>query len=317
MTALSKLEIFSPAKINLFLHITGKRTDGYHDLQTVFRLLDWGDCLNFEISHRTFDPCRPISDLNFPISLSSNVVVTAALTDNLISKAAITLINEIYNSSLILNMSLPERLPIIDIALQKVLPTGAGLGGGSSNAATTLLALNKLWDLNLTTDTLIDIGTKVGADVPVFILGQDAIAEGIGNRLTPIDLPHQHYLILNPHAHASTQSLFAHPHLCRDTPSLSLMEIKDATENYLTVLNAPFHNVFEPVVAKIVPEVAEALDYLNILKPVIGTTARMTGSGSSVFLPIPTDKLDTIKNYIKNIKIPPCHALLTQSLTKK
>lgn len=317
MTQVSSLSLFSPAKINLFLHITGKRSDGYHNLQTVFRLLDWGDQLHFTVSNQTYstdnfetdtlNKYQVPDDTNLPIRLTSNVPVTAHLTDNLITQAALALVSYLKQHSL------AKQLPIIDIHLHKTLPSGAGLGGGSSNAATTLLALNQLWHTNLDTQTLIDIGATVGADVPIFIFGEDAIAEGIGEVLTSISLPEQHYLLLNPNAHASTQALFAHPDLRRDMRALSHTTLIENKDDYLNTLTLPYTNVFEPVVTQMVNEVDDALNYLKSLERITQTTPRMTGSGSSVFLPIPTQNLDAIADYVEQVQ-PPCQYVFTKSL---
>ncbi len=311
MTSLHKLSLFSPAKINLFLHITGKRADGYHDLQTVFRLLNWGDTLHFQVSDKLFNPHQDFTDNTLPITLDSTISVTTNLCDNLITKAALALIHAVKANTQLFERI--DRLPVIDIKLDKVLPTGAGLGGGSSNAATTLLALNKLWGLNLTQQALIDIGRNVGADVPIFIMGQDAIAEGIGEKLTPLSLPPQHYLLLNPNAHASTQALFAHPDLRRDIPAMSVCDIEENSEGYLNQLYPPFSNVFEPVVTNLVPEVKQALTYLKKLESLTHSSARMTGTGSSVFLPIAETMTPQIQTYMTN-NPPPCHALISESL---
>lgn len=314
MTSLPKLSLFSPAKINLFLHITGKRADGYHDLQTVFRLLNWGDTLHFQVSDKQFNPHQDFADNALPITLDTKVAVTTDLSDNLITKAALALIHAVKSNTQLFEAV--DRLPVIDIKLDKVLPTGAGLGGGSSNAATTLLALNELWGLNLEQQALIDIGRSVGADVPIFILGQDAIAEGIGEKLTALSLPPQHYLLLNPNAHASTQALFAHPDLRRDIPAMSLYDIEENSEGYLDRLYPSFGNVFEPVVTSLVPEVSQALNYLRKLEPLTRSSARMTGTGSSVFLPIPEAITPQIQTYMMH-NPPPCHALITESLCDK
>lgn len=313
MTSLPQLSLFSPAKINLFLHITGKRADGYHDLQTVFRLLDWGDTLHFQVSEKQFNPKDDFESHQLPISLNSEVTVTADITDNLITKAALALIDAVKSDTQLFETL--ESLPVIDIKLDKVLPTGAGLGGGSSNAATTLLALNKLWGFNLEQQKLIEIGSRVGADVPIFILGKDAVAEGIGEKLTPLSLPLQHYLLLNPNAHASTQALFAHPELRRDTPTLSVSDIQGNSEGYLDRLYPPFSNVFEPVVTNLVPEVKQALAYLKKLESITNSSARMTGTGSSVFLPLPEAATPQIQTYMIN-NPPPCHAIITESLLR-
>ena len=279
----------SPAKINLFLHITGKRADGYHNLQTVFRLLDWGDYLHFLPSERidlddifTFDSDgnqQAISICKKLITIAGADSITVSLEDNLIFKAARALLLAAIGMQ-----KLPEYLQKVTITLDKHLPMGAGLGGGSSNAATTLLALNEIWQFNLSRDELIKIATTIGADVPIFIFGQDAIAMGIGEKLTAIDLPNQHYLILTPDAHVNTAKLFAHAELQRNIASLSVDTIKNKTDDYVQYLNMPYQNVFTPVVTALAPAVSEALIYLQSLES--QATARMTGSGSAVFLPL-------------------------------
>ena len=282
----------SPAKINLFLHITGKRADGYHDLQTVFRLLNWGDYLHFLVSDKvtfidsTLDIRHLCSQL---ITLAGADTITSSIEDNLIFKAASALLAAAIKSN-----KLHERLPQVSVTLDKHLPMGAGLGGGSSNAATTLMTLNQIWQLNFTQSELIKIGAKVGADVPIFIFGQDAIAMGIGEELTAIDLAEQQYLVLTPNAHVNTTELFAHPQLQRDITPLSSETIKNHSNDYAQHLNTPYHNVFTPVVTSLAPAVDEALQYLQGLESQALGTARMTGSGSAVFLPldasIATDK---------------------------
>lgn len=313
----------APAKINLFLHITGKRSDGYHELQTVFRLLDWGDTLHFfyprggrEISTALMVRANDLTDRlsheivdSGLIQLSNAETMTTAPTDNLIIKASSALIRYALQ-----NDQLPDTLPQLNIAVDKIIPMGAGLGGGSSNAATTLMALNELWRLNLSVEQLLEIAATVGADVPIFILHQDAIGEGIGEKLTPIALPAQRYLLLFPNAHISTAKLFSHPNLGRDCPSLSIEQITEDQHHYLWALDMPYHNVFETVVSELSFEVRDALAYLcqlafqwssnglakppsaplssidmSVMKaiPPAPLSPRMTGSGSTVFLPLP------------------------------
>lgn len=318
MTLIPQLSLFSPAKINLFLHIIGKREDGYHNLQTVFRLLDWGDTLDFYVTEKPFQLSEPISETYLPITLSCNVQLTDKLLDNLIVKAANGLINWVKNNIPLPASSLPssglESLPVIHIRLNKNLPTGAGLGGGSSNAATTLLALTKLWRLPIDQAALMEIGASIGADVPIFLFGKDAIAEGIGEVITPIELPKQNYLILNPNAHASTQALFAYPELKRDVIKLTHIEIIEQQSCFVSKLKTPFGNVFEPIVIKLVPEVRCALEYLIGLERITQSSARMTGTGSSVYLPIPSSKLNEIEHYIEHVHVPPCHWVITHSI---
>lgn len=274
----------SPAKINLFLHITGKRPDGYHNLQTVFRLIDLYDTINFTCTGQAIAN-------NLPVSLANAEQITDNLTDNLIVKAAIALL-AFVKSNQILNHSHIQQLPIVDIHLDKQIPMGAGLGGGSSNCATTLMTLNTIWQLGLSNQQLRAIGAKLGADVPIFIFGQDAVAEGIGEILTPIYLPQQRYLLLKPDAHINTASLFAHPLLKRDCASLSHDYLQTHSQDYTDILSPQFFNVFEPVVSALSATVDVSLQFLKILAQTTRTTPRMTGSGSCVFLPIP-DGIDS------------------------
>ena len=295
IAASSTITRLSPAKINLFLHITGKRADGYHNLQTVFRLLDWGDYLHFLIDSDvvidTSDNALEATNLCHQLlTLAGAEAITASVEDNLIFKAAHALL-----ASAIQSDSLPEQLAPVQITVDKHLPMGAGLGGGSSNAATTMLALNEIWQLDFTCAELIKIGAKVGADVPIFIFGQDAIAMGIGEELTAIDLPEQQYLILTPDAHVNTATLFAHSKLQRNIAPLSIETIQSQYADYVQTLTVPYYNVFTPVVKSLAPAVEEALHYLQGLEQQALGTARMTGSGSAVFLPldasVTTDKV--------------------------
>ena len=319
MTISKTITRLSPAKINLFLHIVGKRADGYHNLQTVFRLLNWGDYLHFlptaRIDISTFLAIN--SDVESQaVELSKKLItltgadsITDNVEENLIFKAAKALI-----SYVILNEKLPQSLQTVRITLDKHLPMGAGLGGGSSNAATTLLILNEIWQLNLSRNELIDIATTIGADVPIFIFGQDAIAMGIGEELTAIDLPDQHYLVLTPNAHVNTTELFAHPRLQRDITELSIETIKNQTNDYDQYLNTPYHNVFTPVVTSLAPAVDEALRYLRSLESQALGTARMTGSGSAVFLPLDASVATDKALLAKWINDAPCRGYVVESL---
>ena len=313
----------SPAKINLFLHIIGRRADGYHNLQTVFRLLNWGDYLHFlpmetlkfnrnllanypnypNYNQLVTDICRKL------IIITGADNITVSIEDNLIFKAAHALM--IAASAL---QKLPESLLKVTITLDKHLPMGAGLGGGSSNAATTLLALNEIWQFNLSRVELIKIGATIGADVPIFIYGQDAIAMGIGEALTPITLPNQHYLILTPDAHINTASLFTHADLRRDIAPLSIAEIKDNSDDYLQHLKSPYQNVFTPVVTSLAPAVEAALAYLQSLESQAQATARMTGSGSAVFLPLDASVVNNRALLAKWIADAPCPAYVVKNL---
>ena len=179
-----KFEVTSPCKLNLFLYITGKRSDGYHNLETLFVLLDHGDQMTFETSD-TKDEVNLLTDFGFPVE------------KNLIYKAAMLLKKE------------TNCKKGVNISIDKVLPQGGGLGGGSGNAATTLSVLNKLWNLNLPEDKLIKLGTFLGADVPIFIKGTTCFAKGIGEILEPVDIENKYYLVATPDCSVPTKVLFA------------------------------------------------------------------------------------------------------------
>ena len=233
----------APAKLNLILHITGRREDGYHLLQTVFQFIDFSDSLDFALRN------------DGVISRQSNWEGVAE-ADDLIVRAA---------KALQLESSCQQG---VDIHLEKKLSVGGGLGGGSSDAATTLVALNHLWDLGLSVDQLVDIGLKLGADVPVFVRGKAAWAEGIGEKLTPIDPRESWYLVIKPDCYISTVEVFNSSDLTRNTPPIRIRDF----------LRDGGHNDCESVVKNLYPEVAEALDWLGQL-----SDARMTGTGSCVF----------------------------------
>lgn len=236
----------APAKLNLFLHITGRRSDGYHELQTVFQFIDFCDELTFTL---TTTP---------EIRLQNNIAEIAQ-EDNLIYKAAAMLLP--YQAS----------TAGVEIAITKRIPMGGGLGGGSSDAATTLLALNQLWNCNLSQDQLASIGLKLGADVPVFIRGHAAWAEGVGDILVPVSPPEHWYLVAVPNIHVSTAKIFSHKRLTRDT---SKIKIAPAFEG-----NAQrYKNDCQAVVCEEHPEVQQALNLLMKFGNAI-----MTGTGACVF----------------------------------
>jgi 4-diphosphocytidyl-2-C-methyl-D-erythritol kinase len=237
----STLSVLSPAKLNLFLHITGRRKNGYHELQTVFQLLDWGDDLTFTPNNSAL------------ITLESNPI-DIPLEDNLIIRAA----------------RLLQRGDLgAHITVDKRIPTGAGLGGGSSNAASTLLALNHLWDLQLTREQLQTIGAGLGADVPVFVGARSAWAEGVGEILTPVELTQRWYLILVPDCHVSTAQIFSHRQLTRNT-----IPIKMAT-----FFEGESRNDCQQLVRHLYPQVDKALKMLNNFGE-----ARLTGTGACAFI---------------------------------
>lgn len=242
----------APAKINLFLHVVGRRDDGYHELQTVFRLLDFHDTLHI----------RSTSDGSIS-RVGSNSFV--AENDDLVIKAA-RLLQQHANCSL-----------GADIRIEKRIPIGGGLGGGSSDAATVLLALNSLWRLGLNRSELQQLGSKLGADVPVFIFGKNAWAEGIGDKLQAVDLEPRHYLIATPAVHVSTADIFTSKELTRNTnPTTIAAFSREAFSGQL--FNGKLHNDLESVVLKQYPVVAACMTWLSSFAP-----ARMSGSGASVF----------------------------------
>lgn len=235
----------APAKLNLFLHITGQRADGYHTLQTVFALLDFGDRLDFALADSL--------SLDAPPGLDND--------DNLVVRAARAL------------QKTSGHRHGAHITLHKRLPAGGGVGGGSSDAASTLLGLNLLWRLGLTRPELARIGLELGADVPVFVHGHSAWAEGVGEALTPVSLPAQHYLVLNPGVSVPTAQIFGDRQLTRDTPKSRLAAFLEPGSA------SHFGNDCEPVARRLFPAVADALDWLDEH----AGNARMTGTGACVF----------------------------------
>ncbi|MFD2168363.1 4-(cytidine 5'-diphospho)-2-C-methyl-D-erythritol kinase [Thalassotalea euphylliae] len=239
----NKITLPSPAKLNLFLHVNGQRDDGYHELQTLFQFLAYGDEISFTLN--SSGKIRLLTE-----------IPGVANDDNLIVKAA--------------NLLLPYRDNAVgvDIEITKILPMGGGLGGGSSNAATVLLALNTLWQLNLPTEQLADLGLSLGADVPIFVRGFAAFAEGVGEKLVPASPNECWYLISKPDCHISTQVVFQSEELPRNTPKIALKDIE----------NADTTNDCEVVVTKHYPEVANLMARLVEYAP-----SRMTGTGACVF----------------------------------
>lgn len=233
----------APAKINLFLHVTGRRADGYHLLQTVFQFLDLCDALDFEwrsdgrIRRRTEVPGVPEAQ---------DICVQAA-----------RLLRETTGVTAGVDMHIHKRIPM-----------GGGLGGGSSNAATTLWALNRLWNTGLNVDQLASLGLQLGADVPVFVRGRAAWAEGVGEILEPVELPQPWYLLIAPPVHVATAAVFSAPDLTRNCPPLKIRDLPDGVGA----------NVCEPVVRALFPDVARALDWLAQYTP-----SCMSGTGACVF----------------------------------
>lgn len=240
----------APAKLNLFLHVTGRRPDGYHSLQSVFQFLEIHDRLQFHVTgNGRISRDRPLAD----VSTEHDLTVRAA---RLLQESSATGQG-------------------VEIRLDKHLPLGGGLGGGSSDAATTLLALNYLWGLGYSLDRLADLGLQLGADVPVFVRGHSAWAEGVGERLTPIDPPEGWMLVLVPDAAVSTAEVFrAYDRDVHLTPASTPLRIRDFRAGQ-------GQNDLEPVVRRLYPEVDRALTWLGRFGE-----ARMTGSGACVFLPV-------------------------------
>lgn len=245
----------APAKINLFLHITGRRADGYHLLQTVFQFLDYGDTLTFAV--REDGAVNRVTEVA-GVPAASDLTVRAARQLQQLSGTSLG----------------------VDIGIDKRLPMGGGLGGGSSDAATTLVALNRLWRLGLCEDELAAIGLGLGADVPVFVRGRAAWAEGVGEKLTPLALPEPWFLVIIPPCHVSTAELFAAPELTRNVQSSKIPAFLSEPSS------EQWFNVFEPVVRQRYPDVDNALKWLAKFAP-----ARMSGSGACIFAPFDNEAL--------------------------
>ncbi len=251
----------APAKINLFLHITGRRADGYHELQTVFQLLDWGDTVYFRLRDdeqivrlNPIDGVLPEADLSFR---AANLLRQAARL-----KSADTLLKNLG----------------VDIRIEKIIPLGGGLGGGSSDAATTLVALNQLWQAKLSVDELAMLGLQLGADVPVFVREHSAFAQGIGDQICPISINQVRgdawFVIIQPKINVPTAQIFASPQLTRNT---SPVKMRDLVSGTLT------RNDLEPVARSLYPQVDQALNWLNQFGLRYGG-ARMSGSGACGFI---------------------------------
>nr|WP_225780396.1 4-(cytidine 5'-diphospho)-2-C-methyl-D-erythritol kinase [Pseudomonas sp. Marseille-Q3773] len=242
------LTLPAPAKLNLWLHIIGRRADGYHELETVFQFLDHGDELSFAV--RDDGVIRLHTEIE-AVPHDSNLIVRAARM--LQAQSGTTL--------------------GADIWLTKVLPMGGGIGGGSSDAATTLLALAHLWQLDWDEDRLATLGLSLGADVPVFVRGHAAFAQGVGEQLTPVDPSEPWYVVLAPQVSVSTAEIFSHPQLTRDSLPLKMRPVPEGNSR----------NDCQPVVEQSYPEVRNALNSLGKF-----TEARLTGTGSCVFGAFPS-----------------------------
>ncbi|MEX5361186.1 4-(cytidine 5'-diphospho)-2-C-methyl-D-erythritol kinase [Pseudomonas guariconensis] len=245
---MATLTLPAPAKLNLWLHIIGRRPDGYHELETVFQFLDHADQLHYSL--------RDDGQIHLRTEIAS-----VPHDSNLIVKAARQLQQQ---SGCALG---------VDIWLDKILPMGGGIGGGSSNAATTLLALNHLWQLGWDEDRLAGLGLGLGADVPVFVRGHAAFAQGVGEQLTPVDPEEPWYVVLVPQVSVSTAEIFSHPELTRDSLPLKMRPVPEGNSR----------NDCQPVVEQGYPEVRNALNLLGKY-----TEARLTGTGSCVFGAFPS-----------------------------
>ena len=276
----------SPAKLNLFLYITGQRTDGYHSLQTLFQFLDYGDTI--DIALRGDGEIRLLTP-----------VEGVAHEDNLIVRAARLLMKVASESN-----RLPKRSGA-DISIDKRLPMGGGLGGGSSNAATVLVALNHLWQCGLSIDELAALGLTLGADVPVFVRGHAAFAEGVGEILTPVEPEEKWYLVAHPGVSIPTPVIFNDPDLPRTTPKRSIK----------TLLKCEFGNDCEVIARKRFREVDAALSWLLEYAP-----SRLTGTGACVFAEFDTESRarqvleqapEWLKGFVaKGVNLSPLHRAL-------
>lgn len=274
------LTVPSPAKINLFLHVNGRRADGYHNLQTAFQFLELADRLTFASCQ---DQCIRLKGDLSEISIESNLI---------------------YKAAKLLQQHTAKKHGV-EIEIEKNIPIGGGLGGGSSNAATTLLILNKMWDCHLSTQELMTMGVKLGADVPIFISGLASFAEGIGEELQPIHPPERWLLLVVPPCAVNTGKIFSDTQLTRTTPKITIAEF----------LERGGHNDCEPVTRKLFPDIADALDWLNNY-----SLAKLTGTGSCVFALFEDKKaaLNAIKEIpdrfkgcvVKGLNISPLHSVI-------
>jgi len=263
-----QLTLSSPAKLNLFLHIVGRRGDGYHLLQSVFQLIDWCDIIHLKrITENEVRRINPIPG----VPPEQDLVVRAAnlLRDFCKTEAG------------------------VEISLQKEIPMGAGMGGGSSDAATTLIGLNVLWNLNLSKETLCSLGLKLGADVPFFIFGQNAFVEGIGEKIQEISLQTPDFLVIFPNQGIATVSIFQDPELTRDHAQITI-------DGFLASPWLYQSNDCQTVAMRICPEVKQALDWITQAVP--GSQPRMSGSGSSVFTVLdPKTDIAKLENLLQNL----------------
>ncbi|MAB50357.1 MULTISPECIES: 4-(cytidine 5'-diphospho)-2-C-methyl-D-erythritol kinase [Pseudomonadota] len=283
---MNSLVLPSPAKLNLFLHILGRRPDGYHELQTLFQFLNYGDTLT--LTARTDG--RIVLEQSLPgVPDEENLIVRAARQ---------------------LAATAGHTTPGVSIAVDKQLPMGGGLGGGSSNAATTLVGLNRLWGLNRSLDELAELGLSLGADVPVFVRGHAAWGEGVGERLTDANPPEDWFLVIKPPCDISTKEIFSEQGLTRDTPGIKIAPAFEGDASR-------YRNDCEDVVRRLYPEVHQSLEWLAQFGP-----ARLTGTGACIFGRFPTEsaariiwesKPSGITGFVaQGVNISPLHKKLTE-----
>ena len=283
---MKSLALPSPAKLNLFLHILGRRPDGYHELQTLFQFLNYGDTLT--LTARTDG--RIVLETPLPgVPDDDDLVVRAARQ---------------------LAATADHTIPGVSIAVDKQLPMGGGLGGGSSNAATTLLGLNRLWNLNRSLDELAELGLSLGADVPVFVRGHAAWGEGVGEQLTNANPPEDWFLVIKPPCDISTKEIFSEQGLTRDTPGIKIAPAFEGDASR-------YRNDCEDVVRRLYPEVHQSLEWLAQFGP-----ARLTGTGACIFGRFPTEsaariiwesKPSGITGFVaQGVNISPLHKKLTE-----
>jgi 4-diphosphocytidyl-2-C-methyl-D-erythritol kinase len=266
----SLYDISAPAKLNLFLHITGQRNDGYHLLQSVFMLIDWHDTLHFNVRNDGL--------------ISREDITTPLPAEDLITRAAHAL-------------KTVGQCPYgVHIGIEKQIPAQAGMGGGSSDAASTLLALNRLWRLHFSIEQLADIGLRLGADVPFFLRGQNAWVEGIGEKITPIHLPIDNYLVVKPDKGLETKLIFSDPFLKRDSETAIISGFAAHTEGFS-------RNDLQSVAERLCPDISQAITWLKSL----GLRGQMTGSGSAVFARI--DDIFKLKDKPDNFQARFCKSL--------
>jgi 4-diphosphocytidyl-2-C-methyl-D-erythritol kinase len=279
-------DVPAPAKLNLFLHITGRRPDGYHELQSVFMLIDWCDTLHFEKRSGG--------------NISREDLTLALPAQDLITRAAHLL------------QSHTGCTEGVHIAVEKQIPAQAGMGGGSSDAASCLLALNRLWGLGLSRDALERIGLTLGADVPFFLRGRNAWVEGIGERITPVDLPPARFLVAKPVQGLETARIFGHPELSRATEPAILSRFAAHPYGF-------GHNDLQPVAEKLSPDVRQALHWVADQGGEAKESklqARMTGSGSAVFAKLPQDEAPRLAEIPPGWQVEICSNLAAHPLVE-